>query len=134
MNSFSVNNSVSPKVVAAAAGAGAGAAVSALILWIIGVAFFGGSAAADAVVATTSGVPSPIVGIIGLVLVVLGAAVPGYQTTDPVRSPATNPDVVAYQSGSGLVVAGAASPIPTGTPVDVEENSDLGVPDTSELD
>jgi hypothetical protein len=36
--------------------------------------------------------------------------------------------VVAYQNKSGAVVAGDASPIPTGTPVDVEPNGELGQP------
>lgn len=39
--------------------------------------------------------------------------------------------VVAYQTGSGLVVAGDASPVETGTPVDVTENPEVGVPDDS---
>lgn len=34
---------------------------------------------------------------------------------------AEHPDVIAYQTGSGLIVAGEASPIPTGTPVDVTD-------------
>lgn len=34
-------------------------------------------------------------------------------------------NVIAYQTGSGLVVAGDASPIPTGTPVDVDTDADL---------
>lgn len=124
----------SPKVIAAAAGAGAGATLTSLILWIIGVAAYGVPGNASSVPEAIAAVPSPITAGLGLLLVIGGAYLPGYQTTDPQRTASVNPDVIAYQTDSGLVVAGEASPIPTGTPVDVEENSDLGVPDTSELD
>jgi hypothetical protein len=129
---YNSQSAVSPKIVAAAAGAGAGAVVSTLILWIIGVTAYGVPGDAISVSDAVAAVPSPITAAIGLTLTILGAAIPGYQTTDPLRTPSLNPDVVAYQTGSGMVVAGEASPIRTGTPVDVEVNPAVGPPDEDE--
>ncbi len=82
---MSISNPISPKIVAASAGAGAGAVVSTLILWIIGVVAYHIPADAESVSAAVAAVPSPITAAIGLLLVIAGAAIPGYQTTDPNR-------------------------------------------------
>lgn len=80
-----MTNPISPKVVAAAIGAGAGATVSTLILWIIGVTAFHVPVGADFVNDAITAVPSPIAAAIGLLLVLAGAAIPGYQVADPAR-------------------------------------------------
>lgn len=82
---------ISPKVVAATSGAGAGAIVSGFLVWLIGASAYGvGFAAADADAAVAA-VPIQITGMISLVLTVVGAFIPGYQTTDPARSAAAAP-------------------------------------------
>lgn len=79
---------VSPKVVAAGAGAGAGSILSSFVVWLVGVLVFGGSPAASAVEATTAAVPLPVVALVGLVLTLAGALIPGYTITDPARGSA----------------------------------------------
>lgn len=76
---------ISPKVYAAVLGASGGTVVSGLILWIIGVTAYQVSPDANSVGTAVAAVPTPISAAIGLLLVILGAAIPGYQTTDPAR-------------------------------------------------
>lgn len=65
------------------------------------------------------------------VAVTIGPVVVGFVVRHFV-TPTAN--VVAYQTPSGLVVAGEASPEDTGTPVDVERNPLVGVADDDELE
>lgn len=120
-------NPISPKVIAASVGAGTGSVIATLVLWIIGVVFYDVPATAERVSDAMSVVPSPIAGIIALLLTIAGAGGAGYQIADPQREPSFNPQVVAYQTPSGLVVAGEGSPVPTGTPVDVTRNPAIPV-------
>lgn len=82
---MNTSNPVSPKIVAAAAGAGAGAVVSQLAVWLIGAALFGGGWSADQVDNAIAAVPTPVYAFVVLVVTVIGAAVPGYRVTDPLR-------------------------------------------------
>lgn len=78
-------NPISPKVVAAAIGAGAGTVISKLIFWIIGTAVYAIPADASHVAEAIAAVPDPITATITLLLVIGGAAFPGYQVTDELR-------------------------------------------------
>ena len=71
------------KVVAAGAGAGAGAVLGTVAAWVIGIAF-GGSAAAADVDTTLALAPTPLTGLVGLVLTVGGAVLAGYVKTETV--------------------------------------------------
>lgn len=82
---MSMSTPISPKVIAAGAGAGGGAIVSSLILWIIGVTAYHVGADSNSVGDAIAAVPTPISAALGLILVVVGAVLPGYQTTDPAR-------------------------------------------------
>lgn len=80
---------MSPKVVASTAGAGAGAVLSSLLIWILGVTAWGQPATATAVNAAVAAVPAPVSGFVVLIVTLIGAGVPGWRTTDPLRvSPA----------------------------------------------
>lgn len=120
-------NPISPKVIAASVGAGTGSVVATLVLWIIGVVFYGVPATAERVSDAMAVVPSPIAGFLALLLTAAGAGGAGYRIADPQREPSVNPQVVAYQTPSGLVVSGEGSPVPTGTPVDVTRNPAIPV-------
>lgn len=82
---MTVQNPLSPKVVAAAAGAGAGATVATLLLWIIGAGVFGGGWSAEHVDNALAAVPLPLSGFVLLLVTVAGAAFPGYNVADPNR-------------------------------------------------
>ena len=93
---MSAANPVSPKVLAAAAGAGAGAAVSTAALWALGAGVWGAGWGADQVDNALAAVPTPLSGLVLLVVTIVGAALPGYRATDPERIPsADSSDLVA---------------------------------------
>lgn len=98
---MSAENPVSPKVVAAAAGAGAGATLTAFLVWLIGAWAYGVGFAATLADDAVGAVPDQVVAMIGLVLVVIGAAIPGWYVVDQNRA-----------------VPGAVEPVTIDPPVD----------------
>ena len=82
---MSAENPVSPKVVAATAGAGAGATLSTLLIWILGVTFWKQPATAAAVSDAIAAVPSPVSGLLLLLVTSSSAAVPAFKAADPLR-------------------------------------------------
>lgn len=83
---MSYSNLVSPKVVASAAGAGAGATLTGFLVWLLGASLYGVGFDASVADAAVAAVPNQVIALIGLVLVVAGAFIPGYQVTDPARA------------------------------------------------
>jgi hypothetical protein len=83
---MSAANPVSPKIIAAASGAGAGAILSSAAVWFLGAWLWRVGFSAENVDAAVAAVPLPLTAIVGLVFTVVGAAVPGYRTTDSIRN------------------------------------------------
>lgn len=92
---MSTNNPISPKTVAATAGAGLGAAVSSLIIWLLGVTLWGQPATANTVDAAVAAVPSPVSGLVLLIVTAASAGLSGYKVTDPLRL--TQTEMAAYR-------------------------------------
>jgi hypothetical protein len=86
---MSSENPVSPKVVASAAGAGLGTALSSLIVWLLGVLVWNQPWTAAAVNDAIAAVPTPVSGLVFLLVTAASAAGPGYRVADPSR--AANP-------------------------------------------
>lgn len=86
---MSSGNPISPKVVASAAGAGLGTAVSSLIVWLLGVLVWNQPWTAAAVNDAIAAVPTPVSGLVFLLVTAASAAGPAYRVTDPSR--AANP-------------------------------------------
>lgn len=82
---MSTENPVSPKVAAASAGAGGAAILSSLVLWALGVLFWGQPSAASSATDAIAAVPTPVAGFITFILGVVTAAVSGWKVTDPLR-------------------------------------------------
>ena len=62
------------KVIAAAAGSGLGAALSAFLLWVVGVLGFGASSAAEQVPKALASVPEPVGALLAILVAIVGAA------------------------------------------------------------
>ena len=77
---------LSPKVVASAAGAGLGTAISTLIVWLLGVLVWKQPWTAAAVNDAMAAVPTPVSGLVFLLVTAASAAGPGYRVTDPSRA------------------------------------------------
>jgi hypothetical protein len=75
---MSILANVETKVIAASAGGGGGAAVSAFVLWLLGVTVWGQSADAGKASAALAAVPSPVSAIVAVVLSLAGAGLAGY--------------------------------------------------------
>ena len=71
-------NKVETKVVAATAGSGAGAVLASFGLWMLGVTVWHVDSGADHAGEAVAAVPSPVAGLILLVVSGLGAAVAGW--------------------------------------------------------
>jgi hypothetical protein len=82
---MSAENPISPKVIASTAGAGVGAALSALVIWILGVTVWDQAGGADSVNAAMAAVPAPVSNIIALLITAAVAAVSGWRVTDTHR-------------------------------------------------
>ncbi|MEZ0577209.1 hypothetical protein [Nocardioides sp. MH1] len=82
---MSVQNPVSPKAIASTAGAGLGAALTTLLTWVLGVVFWDADSSADKAGDAIAAVPTPVSGIVILVIPVALAAVAGWKVTDPHR-------------------------------------------------
>jgi hypothetical protein len=80
------DNPLSPKVVASAAGAGLGTAISSLIVWLLGVLVWGQPGTAAAVNDAMAAVPTPVSGLVFLLVTAVSAAGPGYRVSDPSRA------------------------------------------------
>lgn len=83
------------KVYAATLGTGAGAAVSAFLLWVLGVMFWGADASAAAAGDAIAAVPSPVAGMVAMVITAGGAFLSGYLAHHTER-----PDLQLSQQGS----------------------------------
>ena len=79
-------NPLSPKVVASAAGAGLGTAISSLIVWLLGVLVWDQPWTAVAVNDAMAAVPTPVSGLVFLLVTAGSAAGPGYRVADPSRA------------------------------------------------
>jgi hypothetical protein len=73
-----VANRLETKVVAATGGSGAGATVATFVLWLLGVTVWGVSNSADHAGDAIAAVPSPVAGLILIVVSALGAALGGW--------------------------------------------------------
>ncbi|MET0930609.1 MAG: hypothetical protein ABWX74_13900 [Aeromicrobium sp.] len=82
---MSAQNPISPKAVASTGGAGLGAAIATLVTWILGVTLWDASSAAGNVAEAMASVPTPVSGVIILVIPAAVAAISGWLTTDPHR-------------------------------------------------
>jgi hypothetical protein len=82
---MSAENPISPKAIASTTGAGLGAAVSTLIIWVLGVVGWHGSAAASKVAETIAAVPGPVSAVVGLLIPAGLAAILGWRVVDPNR-------------------------------------------------
>jgi hypothetical protein len=71
-------SAIETKVVAATAGSGAGAVLGTFGLWLLGVSVWGASGDAADVADAVAAVPTPVAGLVLLVISALGAAVAGY--------------------------------------------------------
>ena len=69
---------IESKVIAAAAGSGLGAALSAFLLWVVGVTAFGASSTADQVPKALAAVPEPVGALLAILVAILGAFIGGY--------------------------------------------------------
>lgn len=126
--------SVSPKVIAAAGGAGASTVVSGVAIWAIGAFGYSVGAGADQVEAATRAVPTPLVLAIGLVLALVGAAIPGYQTTDLLRKDPSVLDV-PRQGTTGDEGGTEDDAVPVLPETDLEPSAEPGEePDPSPAD
>lgn len=92
---MSAQNPVSPKVIASAAGAGAGATVSSLVVWVLGVTFWGAPTSAQAADQAIAAVPGPVSGIVVLAVTVVSSALFGWRVSDPHR--VTTAELLALQ-------------------------------------
>ena len=69
---------IESKVIAAAAGSGLGAALSAFLLWVVGVTAFGASSTADQVPKALAAVPEPVGALLAILVAIVGAFIGGY--------------------------------------------------------
>jgi hypothetical protein len=115
-------SSIETKVIAAAAGSGLGAALSAFLLWIVGVFAFGASSAADQVPKALAAVPEPVGALLAILVAILGAFIGGYaapHTSRPDLSTPLTPLVSTFVSepqpvdGNGVLIP---TPEPTTEP------------------
>ena len=90
-------NPISPKVISATIGAGAGTVLSTLILWLIGAGLYDQGWASERVDNAIAAVPTPLSAIVFLVITVAFTFLPGYQVTDPLRTPTRYED-----AGTGI--------------------------------
>lgn len=97
---------IEAKVIAAAAGSGLGAALSAFLLWILGVFAFGASGNADQVTKALAAVPEPVGGLLAILVAIGGAFIGGYVAPHTHR-PDLAPPVVAIPPGVTLEQAAA---------------------------
>jgi hypothetical protein len=113
---------VETKVLAGAAGAGIGGALGNFLLWLLGITVWHTSATAAASSSAVAAVPPAVSALLAAVLPVTLAAVGGYlapHTSRPDLASLSVPaaDVVALVSSAGHLIAGEASTLPTGAPV-----------------
>lgn len=91
---------IETKVIAGAAGSGVGAAAGGFLLWLAGVLIWHQPDTASAAAATVAAVPTPVSGLVLILLAVAGSAISGY------AAPHTNVTAGAHSADS--VPAGAA--------------------------
>ena len=113
---------IEAKVIAAAAGSGLGAALSAFLLWVVGVLGFGASSASDQVPKALAAVPEPV-GALLAILVAIGATfLAGFaapHTSRPDLAPKT-PVIIAVDPITSIPVMVSAEPnAPTPPPIAV---------------
>lgn len=110
-------NTIETKVIAAAAGSGVGAATGGFLLWLAGVLIWHQSDAASAAAATVAAVPTPVSGLVLILLGVAGAALSGYAAPHTSRVPgAHSADSVSPSSAvtpASLAAAAPSAPVDT---------------------
>jgi len=97
---------IEAKVIAAAAGSGLAAALSAFLLWAVGVAAFGASGNADQVPKALAAVPEPVGALLAILVAIGGAFIGGYAAPHTHRSDLAAP-VAAIPPGVTLEQAAA---------------------------
>lgn len=100
---------IETKVIAAAAGSGVGAAAGGFLLWLAGVLIWHQPNSAGAAAATVAAVPTPVSGLVLILLAVAGSAVSGY------AAPHTNVAAGAHSAGS-VPVGDAVTPASLAAP------------------
>ena len=108
------------KVIAAMGGSGLGAALSAFLLWVVGVLAFGASSAADQVPKALAAVPEPVGALLAILVAIGGAFIGGYAAPHTHRPDLSTPLEAVFSTTSGTVV--------TGPPV-FAQTSDAPAPD-----
>jgi hypothetical protein len=109
-------STIETKVIAATAGSGFGAALSAFLLWIVGVFAFGASSSADQVPKALAAVPEPVGALLAILVAILGAFVGGYAAPHtsrpdlttlltPLLGTFTNTPEPQPVDGNGVVIA-----------------------------
>lgn len=96
-------STIETKVIAAAAGSGVGAAAGGFLLWLAGVLIWHQPNSAGAAAATVAAVPTPVSGLVLILLAVAGSAVSGY------AAPHTNVAAGAHSADS-VPVGDAVTP------------------------
>ena len=103
---------IETKVIAAASGAGLGSAFGTFLLWLLGVLFWGTSAAADKATDAVAAVPEPVGALIVILVALTGSAIAGYRaphTPRPDLHAATPVTTVVHNFTGGGSVADAAA-------------------------
>ena len=111
---------IESKVIAAAAGSGLGAALSAFLLWVVGVTAFGASSAADQVPKALAAVPEPVGALLAILVAIVGAFIGGYAAPHTPRPDLTPPvGKIVGEHGSETFIpnqVGTITPAPPPTP------------------
>jgi len=103
-------SSIETKVIAATAGSGFGAALSAFLLWIVGVFAFGASSSADQVPNALAAVPEPVGALLAILVAILGAFIGGYAAPHTSRPDLSTPNV--WQPPTVTVTTGSNTTAP----------------------
>ncbi len=118
---------IESKVYTATLGGGAGVIVGTFLLWLMGVTFWHASADAMQSAPAVASVPTPVAGVVGLVLTLGGTFLGGYlgaHTERPDLTPAAPADIPApapsFDNGGTLPSAVSVVQNDTGAPIPVE--------------
>src|SRR5450756_15093 len=96
---------IEAKVIAPTAGSGLGAALSAFLLWIVGVFAFGASSAADQVPKALAAVPEPVGALLAILVAIGGAFIGGYSAPHTHRPDLTPLEAVLTTTTGTVVTA-----------------------------
>ena len=103
-------SNIETKVIAAAAGSGLGAALSAFLLWVLGVTAFGAPGNADQVAKALAAVPEPVGALLAILVAIGGAFIGGYVAPHTHRPDLTTPLNALLKSATGTLVKNVTDP------------------------